>query len=452
MVLIEGKYSSFKECWSEYARNITIGYLLNPIIHKKDLAFGVLKKTLGNDIVWDGEPPELSIKQNEELKQKISFVSSSEIADRILNAINGYISLEKMVAGEEVGKFRASIIVGYLLDFAGEVLHRDEKGWAEHTPPFLEKAEELFEKVGGLSRYELEVRLFNLAGSYEWKKGRYEQSNDFHLKALKLAKTKGNPLMVARTYNSLSTLHGDWKESTETAEEYTKQAISTLTIESLSRNKEAKRILASVYNNLGVKLHKRAERAKSDKNMEEYKNILEQAVGTYEESIKHAKEADNQHMIGWASFNVAEVLGYLAHIKGETVIIEKAKSYADLAENIFSAKVISLRGKTGCLMAKGVISMCEGDLYESNNISKARESWEQALGWHNQSVEIRRELEEDRRIADGIVGRAEVYQRLEDMDNCRADLNEALEIYKRINSEHSIKKVENMIEELMEKS
>ena len=445
MVLIEGKYSSFKDCWSEYAGNITLGYLLNPIIHKKDLAFGVLIKTLGNDIVWDGEPPELSIKQNEELKQKISFVSSSDIADRVLNAINGYISLEKMADGEEVGKFRASIIVGYILDFAGDVLHRDEKGWVEHTPPFLEKAEELFEKVGGLSRDELEVRLFNLAGSYEWKKGRYEQSNDFHFKALKLAKTKGNPLLVARTYNALSTLHGDWKVGTETAEGYTKHAIRTLTTESLSRNKEAKRILASVYNNLGVKLHKRAERAKSDNNMEEYKNILEQAVGTYEKSIKHAKEADNQNMIGWASFNVAEVLGHLAPVKGDTEIIEKAKSYAEFAEKIFSTKVISLRGKTGCLMAKGVISMCEGDLYESNNISQAQESWDQALKWHNLSVEFRRELEEDRRIADGIVGRAEVYQRLEDMDNCRADLNESLEIYKKINSEHNIKKVENMI-------
>lgn len=432
--------------------NITLGYLLNPIIHKKDLVFGVIKKTLGNDIVWDGEPPELSIKQNEELKRKLSFVAGSDTVDRILNAINGYTSLEKMVAGEDVDKLRAGIIVGYLLDFAGDVLHRDEKGWAEHTPPFLEKAEELFEKVGGRSRYELEVRLFNLAGSYEWKNGRYEQSNDFHFNALKLAKTKGNPLMVARTYNSLSTLHGDWKESTETAEVYTKHAIRTLTTESLSGNKEAKRILASVYNNFGVKLHKKAERAKSDKNMEEYKNNLELAVGTYEESIKHAKEADNQNMIGWASFNVAEVLGYLAHAKGETVIVEKAKSYAELAENIFSTKVISLRGKTGCLMAKGVISMCEGDLYKSEDVIKAQECWEEAIEWHNQSVEIRRELEEDRRIADGIVGRAEVYQRLRYIDNCRADLNEALEIYKRINSEHNIKKVENMIEELVEKS
>jgi len=452
MVLIEGKYSSFKECWSEYTRNITIGDLLNPIIHKKDPAFGVIKKTMGNDAAWDSRPPELSIKQNEELKQKISFVSSPEIADKILNTINGYTSLEKLTTSEEVGEYRASVTVGYLLDFAGHILHHEEKGWVELTPQFLEKAEGLFEKVGGLSRDELRVGLFNLAGSYEWKRGRYKQSNDFHLRALKIALKKGDPILVARTYNAISTLYGDWKESPETAEEYTKHAIEILTVESLGGNKEAKRILASVYNNLGAKLHKKAECARADKNIEEYKLFLEQSVRTYEESIKHAKEAANQNMIGWASFNVAEVLGYLAPVKGDAEIIEEAKNYAGLAEDIFSTKVISLRGKTGCLMAKGVISMCEGDLYETDIISKARECWEQALAWHNLSVEIRRELEEDRRIADGIVGRAEVYQRLRDMDNCRDDLNEALDIYKRINSEHSIKKVENMIEELVEKS
>lgn len=465
--LIEEEYPNFESFWPKYAGAFTIGDLLTGTVHKDDIAFGVLHKNL--NIEWDGAPPKLEAQQLDELKKKIFIVAGKDISEKIHDILDSYSTLEKLAAGEQPDNVTANSFAECALTFAVGALNKD-KEWQKTVPPLWEKADELVKKVGGLSREKLEVKLYNLAGSYFWKSGNYPKAEEFHRKAEKIAKERGDPILLATTYNHLSVLFGDWKERPETAEEYTEAAIKVLTGETLNeqQKEESKRILGSLYNNKGIRCFKKAEEFKQAGDAAGCLKSLEEAVAAYSQSIKESKDGHVTNMIGWASFNLAEALGYIAiskynelkdeeRLSKKLKLIEKARTMAEFSKKIFTEENPSLRGSTGYTMAEGVVSMCEGDIYlaEKNNL-KAVECWKDALKWQDISVNSRRQLGENRRIADGLVGRAEIYKRLERYDVLEinktehnkkyvADLNEACELYEKINSESNITKVKKML-------
>ncbi len=182
---------------------------------------------------------------------------------------------------------------------------------------------------------------------------------------------------------------------------------------------------ASVLNNIGVAYHKMAEDSMVHGG-DETEEHLRDAVERYREAIEIAKEIDYSHMQGWVSFNMGEVLAKLERI-------DEAREYSKEARRIYEIELNNDRGLSGVEMLDAVIEL------NGKNLEKSLDHIETSL-------ELRRKLDQPRRIADALVCRGDIFSEKGEEKKGIDDYKEALEIYEEIGSRDGVEKVKKKLD------
>ncbi len=307
----------------------------------------------------------------------------------------------------KVDALKSTKYVSFLLNATEEYLNRE--GWRK-TDSLLWAAEELVKNITGKKRLPLEAEINLNYALYKWKVGDYFGSIKKARDSLKVARKIKDKKLIARNYHLFGVLYGDFLDDKKPAVWFDEECLRMIKD---NTDNSSKRLKASLYNNLGVAYHKMADM--DEEKREEY---LRKAAESYEKGINICGDIGYKKMEGWLYFNLGEVYAYLHEFdNAETASIEARKIFDELDDP---------RGVSGVLMCDAVIEGEKGNPKE-------------ALEYINKSLEIRESSGEPRRVADALVFRGQLYQKLGDTEDAKHDFEIALSIYDKIGSREAEK-------------
>lgn len=427
-----------------------------------------LKESLSTD------EPKIIVLNNPEIKSIYENVKShSGIYDAfvISNIYRNYSILnnlrdskEEIISGN-VDSLNANSYASSLLAMAYDQIRRNR---FDDVEPTLNLAHDLIEKVGGKNKEKLKAKLNLRLSIYYLKKGDYSNSNKYGKIALDISKNINSDYLIAESYKTLASAVEDDEIKSE---EYNLKAIDILTalIEECNKNMvedidsnirnitKAKKSISSAYNNIGVSKHRAIEENGCDRLSKVDENIsqkLTEITEYYTKGIETAKSIDDWQMIGWSSFNIAEVLALQKKFEESQIHIEEA-------EDIFKEKmggessIAGKKGLSGVYMAYGVLYTLKGEA--KKEAFKAEELIRKGIKFHGESIRLRKELMELPRIYYGILGRGLSYVILSEKKNDKnilelalKDYRAALNIGEELKNKEFVNKTKEKIEDIEE--
>ena len=399
-VLIEAKKESLRELLSE------------PI----DIVSEIEKLPGGNFILTiikkhtDLGEHVFSEEEINKIKNSVENFFGSYSAGRVATILN-YPKVQRELSNllneefSQVDAFKSTKYVSFLLNAIDENMNMES--W-KRTDSLLWAAEELVKNITGKKRLPFEAEINLDYALYDWRVGDYNGGMEKTRDALKIARKLNDKKLIIRSYHLFGVLFRDFLKDKKPAIWFDEECLKMLEEEDDS----LRQIKGSIYNNLGVAYHKMADMHKEMRN--EY---LKKAAESYEKGIEICSEIGYKKMEGWIYFNLAEVYAYLHEF-------EKAEKASIEAEEILG-ELNDLRGISGVLMSDAVIE-------------SKKENLKDALDYINKSIELRESLGEPRRVADALVFRGKLYQKMGGGEKAKEDFETALSIYEKIGSREDV--------------
>lgn len=243
-------------------------------------------------------------------------------------------------------------------------------------------------------------------GYVHWRRGEYADAVSHYTTAIKYAKETNDSGMAGKIFVEMGNVYSDMGNIEKAIEYYQKS------IPRLKKIREYQEI-ARVLNNLG------------DSHLQ--LGNWDKAVEYFGRSEEAAAKIGDINLIGWALFNGAEAYAR----KGD---VKKAKKYCD--------ESYGLMGEMDDKVAIGSIHRVYGIIYAADK------KWDDAVKHLQLSVKIFKDLDIPHLLAQSLFELGSVYAKKGETKHANRNYEEALKMFKKINSKFNIEKVSKALEEL----
>jgi len=244
---------------------------------------------------------------------------------------------------------------------------------------------------------------FNNQGTVAWYRGNYPQALDHYLQSLKLMEQVGNKKGLSDANNNVGMVHYYLGNYEKTIEYYNR---------SLQIDEEigAKAGVALSHNNIGGVYDEMGNESVASGKLQEAAELYKKALDSYQRSALASEEVNNKG-------NLALVYGNMGSVYNEMALLEEKAGRTASAREMYDRSVSShirslkLREEAGDQfgIAGTYISMGQTNLN--------RKKYDDAIGYFTKGFELGRKLGAKERVKNACSGLAEAYEKKNDLEN-----------------------------------
>jgi len=244
---------------------------------------------------------------------------------------------------------------------------------------------------------------FNNRGTVAWYRGNYPQALDHYLQSLKLMEQIGNKKGLSDANNNVGMVHyylGNYEKTIE----YYKRSLQ------IDEELGSKAGVALSYNNIGGVYDEMGNESVASGKLQEATDLYKRALDSYQSSARASEEVNDKE-------NLALVYGNLGGVYNEMALLEEKAGRTTSAQELYDQSVASHNRALKLKEEAGDQFGIAGTYISMGQTSLNRKKYDDAIGFFAKGLELGRQLNAKERVKNACSGLAEAYEKKNDLEN-----------------------------------